>query len=81
MNAVLMKRLFRAISDGKPEELHKMAKVIVEDEFKKGHGELAKELSSLLKDKVSSSHNAVPLTEGKPSGLSVMPRSRRYELL
>jgi len=38
MNAVLMKRLFRAISDGKPEELQKMAKVIVEDEFKKGHG-------------------------------------------
>lgn len=80
MNAVLMKRLFRAISDGKPEELQKMAKVIVEDEFKKGHGELAKELSSLLKEKASSSHNALPLTEGKPSGLSVLPRSRRYEL-
>ncbi|WP_018305990.1 AAA family ATPase [Desulfitobacterium hafniense] len=82
MNAALMKRLFRAISDGSQEDLHKMAKVIIEDEMKKGHGGLAKELNGLLKEKPRSSMEPknLPLQPSTaPSNLSVLPRSRRYE--
>lgn len=78
MNAALMKRLFRAISDGRPEELHKMGKIIIEDELKRGHGELAKELNGMLRTqpeaKVSPQvHPVVP-------SLNALPRSKRYEL-
>ena len=78
MNAALLKRLFRSISDGRPEELHKMGKLIIEEELKKGHGQLAKELSSILKEPPESKSSSP--VQPVASVLNALPRSKRSEL-
>ena len=78
MNAALLKRLFRSISDGRPEELHKMGKLIIEEELKKGHGQLAKQLSSMLKS--PSENNFSSQVHPTASVLNMLPRSKRSEL-
>ena len=77
MNAVLLKRLFRSISDGRSDDLYKIARNIIEDEMKKGHTQLAKELSNVLK--TSPINKTIATFEIKPTELNVLPRSKRHE--
>ncbi len=48
MNAILLKRLVKAIGDTGDPTLHKLAVSLVEDERRKGHGPLATQLDELL---------------------------------
>lgn len=78
MNASLMKRLFRAVSTGSREDLQKIANHIIEEEEKKGHVQLAKELKSTL----ISSSNTQPeaVFEFKQNSLTLLPKSKRYDI-
>ena len=51
MNATLMKRLFRVIQSGSDADVDTLCRRIVEEEKKQGHGRVARELESILKDK------------------------------
>ncbi|GAX89091.1 AAA family ATPase [Effusibacillus lacus] len=77
MNATMMKRLFRAISSGNHEDLRKIASQIVQDEEKKGHLSLAKELKTTLAG-FSDTQSAAVL-EFKPNVLSVLPRNKKND--
>lgn len=71
MNATLMKRLFRAIQSGSNADMDTLCRRIVQEERKHGHGRVAEELESILKN----------LTPSKPAGtiatLQGLPKSRR----
>lgn len=77
MNASLMKRLFRAVSAGSREELHKIATHIIQEEEKKGHNQLAKELKSTLSTYAEMQPDAV--FEFKHNSLSVLPKTKRND--
>ncbi|MGN6548034.1 MAG: AAA family ATPase, partial [Aureliella sp.] len=49
MNAEILKRVVRAISEGSREDLERLAEIIVEAERQVGHTKLAEQLSSILK--------------------------------
>lgn len=78
MNATLLKRLFKAISENYSDDLSKIARKIIEDETKKGHTVLAKELSSVLKS--SPLQKPIATFEMKSPGLNVLPKSKRHEM-
>lgn len=48
MKADMLKRLVRAIADGAPDDLHRLADKIVESERELGHNKLAQQLESIL---------------------------------
>ncbi len=52
MNAEILKRLFRAVSEGSDESLKKVCGVIIEDVKKKHHQNLADQLQQILEDSV-----------------------------
>lgn len=78
MNSSLIKRLFRSISNGNSEDLQKIAQTIIEDENRKGHTKLAKELSNMLSSNSYMNPNAT--FEMSPTSLNVLPKSKRYEI-
>lgn len=78
MNSSLIKRLFRSISNGNSEDLQKIAQTIIEDENRKGHTKLAKELSNMLSSNSYMNPNAA--FEMSPTSLNVLPKSKRYEI-
>lgn len=71
MNATLMKRLFRVLKDGSVTDVRAVCRRIVDEEKKRGHTQVAKELESILSN----------VTEGVPpvgpSPLRPLPTSRR----
>ena len=81
MNAVLLKRLFRAVSAVSDPKLNKIATAIVQDERQKGHDVLARQLEELLGSEQSEDHSPSETPSSaisKPNGLSSLPFSRRY---
>jgi SpoVK/Ycf46/Vps4 family AAA+-type ATPase len=78
VNSSLIKRLFRSISNGNSEDLQKIAQTIIEDENRKGHTKLAKELSNMLSSNSYMNPNAT--FEMSPTSLNVLPKSKRYEI-
>ncbi|WP_339219449.1 ATP-binding protein [Paenibacillus sp. FSL H8-0332] len=83
MNAALLKRLFKTISNGNKEDLRKIAKLIIDDENKKGHTNLARDLNIILsvnKD-VSSNNEANDFSDRvSEKKLSTLPNSNRQDL-
>ena len=83
MNGDLLKRLFRAVNEESIGGVYKVASVIVEDERKKGHDVLARQLEEILNFK---KRPAVLEPTSPPSsapverpGLSTLPTSRRHQ--
>lgn len=73
MNAELLKKLFRAIGQAPSSELEKLCAVVIEDERKKGHETLARQLSRILESSRPSGdaeqlRSLSPLTKSKRSG-------------
>jgi SpoVK/Ycf46/Vps4 family AAA+-type ATPase len=71
MNATLMKRLFRVLKDGSVTDVTAVCRRIVDEEKKRGHTQVAKELESIL----STVTEGVP--PATPSPLRPLPTSRR----
>jgi SpoVK/Ycf46/Vps4 family AAA+-type ATPase len=77
MNASLMKRLFRAVSNGDQHDLYKIAQLIIEDEEKKGHHQLADDLKKTLKPlEEKRSDNVFPMPN---HALKALPMSKRHD--
>lgn len=79
MNSALLKRLFRSISAGSEEDIRKVARVIIDEESKKGHTVLSKELDAIL---LSSSKTPAPPSRVVPmmgAGLTEFPKSKRSQ--
>lgn len=74
MEALLLRRLVRAIAEGRPMELHDIARRLVNDEEKRGHDKVAEDLRRILKTAVPT-----PALEGaEPArGLSRLPVNKR----
>lgn len=77
MNAILLKRLVKAIGDAGDPTLHKLALSLVEDERRKGHGPLAAQLDELLSRPPS---NTAARNVAPPS-LAVLPSARAKDSL
>jgi hypothetical protein len=75
MEALLLRRLVRAIAEGRPMELHDIAKRLVTDEEKRGHDKVAEDLRRILKTAVP----APMVLEGtEPAqGLARLPVNKR----
>ncbi len=71
MNATLMKRLFRVLQDGSVSDVRAVCRRIVDEEKKRGHTQVAKELEKIL---ASSSIAHAPTVA---PGLKPLPTSRR----
>lgn len=71
MNATLMKRLFRVLKDGSDSDVRTVCRRIVDDEKKRGHTQVAKELEKIL------SESARPAALLPPTALTPLPTSRR----
>lgn len=81
MNAVLLKRLFRAVSAVSDPNLEKVATAIVHDERQKGHDALARQLEEILSSEKSEHHSPLETFQpaiSKSNALSSLPLSRRY---
>lgn len=77
MNQDLMIRLFRSIDGEKDDDVVKVAKLIIEDEEKKGHQRLADKLRSILLKNISASQSfRGELRKMLPNGV-VIPTDRR----
>lgn len=68
MNATLLKRLFRAIQSGSSTEVSALCGRIIEDEKRRGHGQVAEELETILKK---------PQVPPVGEGLTRLPTNRR----
>ena len=71
MNATLMKRLFRVLQDGSANDVRAVCRRIVDEEKKRGHTQVAKELERILE---------IPEMRPAPAanpGLRPLPTSRR----
>lgn len=77
MRAELLKRLFRAVLSDSPNSTENILATIIDDERKKGHGDLANQLEHIY----STSRNKAP-DEGKGEatsrGLLTLPTSKRH---
>lgn len=71
MNATLMKRLFRVLQEGSANDVRAVCRRIVDEEKKRGHTQVAKELEQILG---TSLPGAVP---SSTPGLRPLPTSRR----
>ncbi|WP_438348394.1 AAA family ATPase [Paenibacillus sp. FA6] len=83
MNASLMKRLFKAINETDSKSLRQLADVIIEDEKKKGHEALAKQLDNILDSTVVSNNlgivpNNTHSNMSEKRTLINLPMDRRY---
>jgi len=71
MNATLMKRLFRVLQEGSATDVRAVCRRIVDEEKKRGHTQVAKELEQIL-------GSALPGTSPSAApGLRPLPTSRR----
>lgn len=77
MNQALLKRLFKSIPPQPGSDLSSIAKEIIDDERKKGHGNLAVSLESILSKKIKESH---PESTAKIIPLHELPLDRRYKI-
>lgn len=73
MNSSLLKRLFKTISNGDMDSIQKIAWAVVEDESKKGHTQVSKELAEILGNSTESSKSSV-------LPLSRLPKSARTQI-
>jgi len=75
MNAEILKRLIRAISDGSPKDLERLARKIVQDKRGAGQTRLADELEAMLNQ-----HRGAPsaMRADSPRGFQELPVSRRH---
>src|SRR5262245_15562426 len=75
MNADILKRLVRAIAEGTQEDLHQLARKVIEAERETGHTKLASELDRILeRGRTRNATNGVP-------DLRELPSSRRHREL
>src|SRR5882672_6153202 len=73
MNANLLRRLFTAVAKLQPQEARLVCARIVEDERRKGHTKLAKELTGLLEKANQGSPSLTPFPSSTPVGKSSAP--------
>lgn len=71
MNATLMKRLFRVLKDGSTPDVNAICRRIVDEEKKRGHSQVAKDLEQILEQ------TTVALKRPTPAALTPLPTSRR----
>ena len=76
MNAEILKRIVRAIADGSPADLERLARTVVESERQVGHTKLADQLEAILA-RPTKKNGSVPANETK-RGLVNLPTSRRH---
>jgi len=76
MNAEILKRIVRAIADGSPEDLDRLARKVVDAERRSGHTRLAEELEAILK-KPRPPRNGHSVNTDSDRGLRELPLSRR----
>lgn len=74
MNAETLKRVFRAIADGSPNDLNRVARSIVDTERDGGHARLADELSAIL---ASSRPTSLAVRRINSPTVTALPTSRR----
>lgn len=72
MKAELLKRLFRAVSLNSPSELEKLCGVVVEEERRKGHDQLAQQLEGILANSSKSRFD---------HSLGALPKAKRSDNL
>lgn len=77
MNSEMLKRVVRAISDGAPHDLHRLAKKIVDLERKNGHVKLADQLEAILNEPRPKRITQRPTGDSDRS-LRQLPLSRRH---
>ena len=76
MNAEMLKRVVRAMAEGSPEDLERLAEKIIESEKQLGHGKLAQQLETILRRPRSTKQRGRQ-PEGA-NGLASLPQSRRH---
>lgn len=80
MNAEILKRLFRAVSEGSDESLRKVCGVIIEDVKKKHHQHLAEQLEQILSDslKAEKSKQVIRFRSATPEIITnSLPQARK----
>ena len=77
MKAELLKRLFRAIQSEPTSKVNNVLLAIIDDERKKGHGDLASQLDAILQNAPKSQNSPAP-SLGR--NLTELPRSSRSNL-
>lgn len=80
MKADIVKRLFRAIKDGFQQDLLMLANTIIDEELKKGHELLAKQLAEILRQKNDAGSVRPKASNPDTMILGELPMSRRYHL-
>lgn len=78
MNADILKRVVRAISEGAQDDLDRLALKIVEGERKTGHVRLAEELQAILKQPRPKRPAPMPPVADMQRTLKELPLSRRH---
>lgn len=77
MNADILKRIVRAIADGSPGDLERLARTVVESERQVGHTKLADQLEAILaRPRSAKSEQSAPNENTR--GLKDLPTSRRH---
>ncbi|MCF3652462.1 AAA family ATPase [Synoicihabitans lomoniglobus] len=71
MKATLMKRLFRVLKDGSSPDVNAICRRIVDEEKKRGHNQVAKELEQIL------AQTPIAPKRLAPASLSPLPTNRR----
>ena len=77
MNAEMLKRVVRAMAEGSPEDLDRLAAKIIESEKQLGHDKLAQQLEAILRRSPSVKPHSRRSQDG-PSALTELPQSRRH---
>ena len=78
MNAKLLKRLVQSITLEDEVALKQIAETIVQDETKKGHTKLAKELSTIMNKNANKEKKSADSSTAIIKGMTSLPVSRRY---
>lgn len=82
MNADIIRRIVRAIADGSPDDLQRLARKVVDSERESGHGRLADELETILNKRKKPRANGHASTTDASRSFRELPTSRRHgELL
>lgn len=80
MNAEILKRVVRAISEGSQEDLEHLAHAIVDAERRSGHTRLAEQLASILRNSSgrAKKRKRAATDDESTRGLTELPTGRRY---
>lgn len=80
MNAEILKRLFRAVSEGSDKSILNVCGVIVKDARKKNHGKLADELELILEEAKKRENNVVEFkSTGSDRSFKTLPLAKRSQ--